>query len=287
MAEDRVEIEKNQSITVEMVLKSIEETEGWYKQLKTVIDQGRPVSEFISGVISVLNQMEAAAKNPRLPQTKEEAEKIKALWVISAPGTYFQAEKADRYRGKKWSLWNDRQRINYAFKLGRQIAEIKLGHPVSKNWNETEKEITDQGPMIIYNGTPQEDAAISEAVNTPWLRIPQGLEYPKTKVYVINPMHPIDNTSDQIRTFRLSPSIKINNGDEIGLILHAPQSMRFLHTLNLFNMLPVGINLRVFPLGTSPGGYPDYPLQELRGMVNYRFIADPPKLAQEAFPHKV
>lgn len=291
MAESKSETENRPSaITVEMVLKSIEETEGWYKQLKTVIDQGKPVSEFISGAISVLNQMEAAAKNPRFPKTKEEAERIKALWIKTAPGDYFHAEKDDRWKDKPWAKWMDRKRDNYAFQIGRQITEVLSGQKLDNNWPKAKEIIKSYGPLIIYNGRSDESHAFSEAVKIPWLRIPDGLMYPAEKTYVLQPtlgFDPNANMFDTIRTFKLPMGMKMQQGEEIGVIVHAPQAVRFLYALGMYNVIPSGVNIRMFPMPTPPGGFPDYPLQELRGMVNYRFIADPPKLAEKAFPHKV
>lgn len=278
IAEESVEIENRNTITPESVTQSIKENELWWKQLQDFIEQGQPVNEFTAQAIAVLNQLEEAAQHPHLPESKEEAEKIKGLWVISAPGTYFQAKKNDRYRDKKWALWNDRQRINYAFKVGRRLAEIKMGHDVSHNY----------APLIVYNGTPLEDAAVLEAVKTPWLRIPEGLIYPRNKVLVINPFPPIDNTMDQIRTFRLPLSFKISPGDEIGVVIHAPQAIRFLYALaNISEVVPKGAEIRMLPLPTPTGGYPEYPLQELRGMVNYRFISNPPIISDSPYPFKI
>lgn len=248
----------------------IAKNEAWYGELQGAIEAGQPVTEFISGAIGVLNQMEAAAQNPHLPETKEEAEKIKALWVISAPGTYFQARKNDRYKDKPWALWNDRQRINYAFKIGRKMEAL-----------------TQMLPLIVYSGRPDEAAAISEAVRTPWLRIPQGLEYPRDKVFLINPSL-IDNAIDQIKTFRLPPALEIGPGDEIGLVIHAPQAVRFLYALACFkDIVPKGVSIRAFLLPTPKGGFPEYPLQELRGTVANRFIASPAFAPEQPYPVKI
>lgn len=290
MPEGEIGIEKGSKITVETVLQSIEKTEEWWEQLQNLIQQGKPVVEFISDAIGVLNELEVSAQNPQsqLPKTSEEAAKIRALWVISAPGTYFQAEKEDRYKGKKWALWNDRHRVNYAFKIGRELVAINLGHPLNSNWVKSERELDAFGPLIVYNGTPVENAAILEVTKAPWFRISEGLIYPRSKVVVINPFPSIDNTIDQIITFRLPTSYAMSSGDEIGIVIHAPQAVRFLYTLaNLTNVIPQGTKLRVFSLPTPIGGYPEYPLQELRGMVNYRFIADPPKVAHSPYPYKV
>ncbi|MDD5415838.1 MAG: hypothetical protein PHE48_02410 [Candidatus Daviesbacteria bacterium] len=283
------EIEKGASITVETVLQSIEQTESWWGQLQALMQQGKPVKGFISDVIEVWSQLEIAAQNlqSQLPQNPAEAAKIKALWIISAPGTYFQASKQDRYVSKPWSRWMDRQRINYALQIGRKLAEMKLGHPISNNWADAERELTEQGPLVVYNGTPAENAAVLEAKKAPWFRIPEANIYPGNKILVISPIADIDNTVDQIKSFHLPPVFDINLRDEIGVVLHAPQAVRFLYMLaNFQETVPEGANMRVFALPTPEGGFPEYPMQELRGTTYYRFIANPPIAAESPYPFK-
>lgn len=290
MAEAQVERSYALRLSVDTVLQSIQENEKWWNEFQSIVEQLPEARYFIRDAIGVYKELEEAALNPEAHflKTADEAAKIKALWVISAPGTYFKPRKEDRYKNKKWSQWNDRQRINYSFEIGRKLAEVKSGHSISRNRVEAEREINTQGPLVVYNGTPEEDNAILEAVKTPWLRIPEGEAYPRDKVFVINPIDAIDNTVDQIQSFRLPKELKIESGDEIGLVIHTPQAVRFLYILNNFkSVIPEGVRLRVFPLPTPPSGMPEYPLQELRGMTYYRFVVNPPIAADSPFPYKV
>ena len=289
MSEGRAERNQPQQINVDTVVQSIRETEEWWNEFQPIAMQPRG-QDFIRGALALYEELEKAALNPQahFPKTADEAVKIKALWVISAPGTYFKPRKEDRYKDKKWSQWNDRQRINHAFEIGRKLVEVKSGHPISHNWVEAEREINAQGPLVVYNGTPEEDEAVLEAIKTPWLRIPEDKAYPKNKVYVINPIAAIGNTVNQIHSFRLPKEFKIESGDEIGLVIHAPQAVRFLYMLNNFpQVIPKGVTLRVFPLPTPVTGIPEYLLQELRGLINYGFIANPPLAAGSPFPYQV
>lgn len=290
MLENRAEIEKRAIITVETVLSSIQEKENWWKQLENLLHQNNNVERYISGAIQVWDQLETASQNlkSQLPQTIEEAERIKALWTVSAPGTYFQPFKADRYTTKPWSAWMDRQRIIYSFKIGRSIAEIRLGHTICNNWQDAKAELMEQAPAIIYNGTPAENAAVLQVKKTPWLRIPQSSIYPGDKIFVINPLTAIDNTVDQIKSFRLPPNSEIKPGDEIGVVIHAPQAVRFLYALNnIKNVIPKEVNLKIFPLPTPKNGFPEYPLQELRGTIFYHFIANPQITAGSPYSFKI
>lgn len=217
----------------------------------------------------------------------EDASKIKALWVISAPGTYFKASKEDRYKDKPWAAWNDRQRVNKALHLGRRLAEVKLGHPLSDKWAQQERELGSEGPLVIYSGRPDEKEALLEAAVVPWLRFPQDSVYPRDKIFVVNPKPPIDNLLDQIRTFRLPPGLEINSGDEIGVIIHAPQAVRLLYNLsNSLGGISERATIRIFPLPTPKIGIPEYPIQEIRGIVYGSYIKNPPVVGAAPYPHK-
>lgn len=289
MAESGVETGNGHNLSLDTVMQSIADTEKWWPRLQEIMAQDKGVVEFIEHALKVYQDLEQAASNPdaHFPKTAEETSRIKALWVISAPGTYFKASKNDRYKDKPWAAWNDRQRVNYALHLGRRLAEVKLGHKLGNNWVKVERELNVEGPLIIYNGRPDENAAVLEAAATPWLRIPEPNLYPRDRIMVISPMPPIDNLLDQIKTFRLPRDFKMNSGDEIGVVIHAPQAIRFLYMLNNFpGVIPEGAVIRVFPLPTPETGMQEYPLQELRGLINYRFIANPPIAADTPYPCK-
>lgn len=292
MAEDRVEVGEGQPLNVDLIMQSIKQTEVWWKALQEVMQGDKEgVISFIEDALRLYEEIEEAALNPEphLPITPEDASKIKALWVISAPGTYFKASKKDRYEDKPWAAWNDRQRVNYALHLGRKLAEVRLGHKLSESWSELEREIKEEGPMIIYSGRPDEAKALFEAAQVPWLRFPQGLSYPKDSISIIEPEPDhIDNLLDQIRTFQLPEGMRINKEDEIGVAIHAPQAVRLLYSLNNSRGgLTEKATLRIFPLPTPKEGIPEYPLQEIRGLINYRFIADPPNSADTPYPYRI
>lgn len=273
---------ENPAINSEAVINSIQQVENWY------LPQPKDTEAFINNAIAIYSEMETAAQDWQrfLPQTKQDAEKLKALWVISAPGTYFKARKQDRYSDKPWAMWNDRRRINHAFGIARRVTELVSGEQLTGNWGREKELILEHGPLAVYNGTPLENADLAQAVATPWLRIPRSLAYPKEKVCIINPFDRIDNVVDQVKSFRLPEDFKISEGDEIGIVIHAPQAPRLLHTLNKFSrVFPTGVRARIFPLPNPDRS--EYPRQELRGLVYYRFIADPPLASGLPYPYKV
>jgi len=286
---------KESEITVETVLQSIEEKEGWWKQLEILIKQGQPVEDFISRAIGLIAQLEALAQNPesQLPKTAEEAARIKVLWIKSGPGTYFDATKDDRYNDKPWAEWMDRKRINYAFETGRQIAEVSSGQELTGQWTHDKALLREYGPWMTYFGRSDESAALAEALKTPWLRMPNGLIYPAEKSLVVHPaegFNPDMSTINVINSFRLPPGLSMKEGDEIGVVAHTPQLARFLLMLPsienpiLANLRQGGVVMRMLPLPIPAGGNPEYPIQDLRGITNYRFIKNPPLAADHPYP---
>ena len=284
-----------EQITSQVVLKSIQNKETWSKQLEGLMStEGGKVSSFLDTAIATYRLFEQAALQPEPKQiSSEDAKRVKAIWIISAPGTYFTRNKKDRYEDKEWTFWNDRSRINHAFEIGRKLAEIKAGRKIKGNTPQDLELLKEFGPLLIYNGRPDENDAITEAVKTPWLRIPEGLGYPQDKTYIINPFTERFNNKDynlldQIYSFKFPADIQINPGDEIGIVAHAPQAVRVLYSLSAQKeKFPQGVTARMLLLPTPKGGIPEYPIQELRGIIYYRFIASPPAVGDKPFPFKV
>lgn len=279
-----------EQINLNSVIDNIQQSEKWWSQLQEMMasERGQEVNSFIDYAIQLYNELEAASYNltAQLPQSPQEARKIKALWVISAPGTYFKAKKKDRYADKQWALWNDRQRINRAFSIGRYITELVSEETLSDNWAKVRESINEYGPFIIYNGRPDENEALSQAMKAPWLFLPSPRIYSAEKVFIINAG--VDNTVDNIKSFHLPMSVSINPGDEIGIVIHAPQAVRFLFMLNQLKVsFPDNVIARIFPLPTPANGIPEYPLQELRGLIYNRFIVNPPLAATTPYPYTV
>lgn len=293
MSEQKEAKPLNLEITTEFVLNNIKQTEKWWGQIEDLLSSDKRVHviSFIEGVLNLYKELEQAAQNPDLKKiSSEDADLVKAIWVISAPGTYFKGRKDDRYENKEWALWADRQRINYAFGIGRRIAEIKMGKDFKGNLPVELETMAEAAPLLVYNGRPDENAALIEAVKTPWLRIPEGLGYPKEKVLIINPLiENFDNRYnllDQIRSFHFPIGFKLNSEDLIGIVAHAPQVVRFLYALNEAGVIPTN-KVKIFPLPTPQSGIPGYPIQEIRGLTYYRFIATPPSASNTPYPYTV
>ncbi|MBI2017877.1 hypothetical protein HYS92_02395 [Candidatus Daviesbacteria bacterium] len=277
-------------ITPQAVLQSIKQVELWAEALKE--KDLHEVSSFLDEAVRTYQQLEEAAQGSQLNLNQEDADRIKAIWVISAPGTYFKRNKKDRYANKEWAHWADRRRINYGFKVARRLAEIRAGREITGNIPSELDLIRKYGPIIIYNGRSDENAHLIEAAKVPWFRIPEGLGYPPDRVSIINPVdHPRFNTEkynllDQIQTFSLPLNLQIQSGDEIGVVAHASQAVRVLYALEGSGAFPAGVMAWMFSLPTPDNGFPEYPTQEIRAMVYYRFIANPPVVGNRPYPYK-
>lgn len=72
----------------------------------------------------------------------------------------------------------------------------------------------------------------------------------------------------------------------IGVAKFIEDALRLYHELEEAALNPEGVAIRIFPLPTPVGGIPEYPLQEIRGLLNYRFITNPPITVDTPYPYK-
>lgn len=211
--------------------------------------------------------------------TQADALKTKALWVPSAPGTYSLPFKDDRYMHYPWSKFMDRHRLNYAAWLMRKLTEISIGKELDgiKNPEEARQAILNHGPLLIYNGTEEENTALIVALSHEQQIIPHE------KVWIINDPN-IKDTSSQIRTFNLPEGLK--EGETIGLVAHAAQTMRMLHMLShSANSFRGPDRLRLFPMPSPRGGEIEYSALEASKMPYY--ILEAQRAALNIFPNNL
>lgn len=221
-------------------------------------------------------------KRFNLPLKPEIARQIKAVIVLSGPGTWYQARKEDRYKDKIWAAWMDRKRLVHAVWVIRRITEISTGSYFRGSLNTIDEQvckirdsIAKNGPYFIYTGREDERAAVKQAIQEKRAIIP--LE----KVYIIE--EKIDNTVEQVKTITLPSELHLKPGDRIAIVAHGPQLVRLGHMLQRYKPFPAGLAIQPFPLATPPGGMPDYPEQEIRGLLYYTFITH--DAAQEPYPY--
>lgn len=281
--------EKAEILTPNMVLDSIEEIEReWRNQLKEIInsERGAQVSAFLDRAVSLYSDLENLAQNPQasFPKTAQEATRIRAIWVKSAHGTYLLPTKKDRFEGKEWAIGNDKARIDYALSIARSLTQLTSGQVLTGNWEEDRRVMMEYGPTIIYAGRWDENRDIRIAASDPLRYFPSDRLYPTENFSIIDGQ--IDNTADVIRNFKMPETFHPGLGDEIGVVSHSPQGVRFLFMLQqLESNFPRQATVRMFPIPAPEGSFPEYPIQELRGLVFYRFIFTPQLAADVPYPH--
>lgn len=150
--------------------------------------------------------------------------------------------------------------------------------------------------MIVYAGRPDENQAVAEVIKTPWLRGHRELFYPRAKLALMDVATPAGkandpgkvNTLDQVKFFNLPGKLDTALGEQLGMVTHAPQAARTLSMMGAFpEAFPQASAVKMFTLPPPDGSVPEYPTMEIRGMVYYRFIANPPLVADAPYPYEV
>lgn len=228
----------------------------------------------------------AEAIKRSLSLTPSLAARITALWPLSGPGTYDRPSKDDAYKDKRWADGMDRQRLNKAAMVAREIADAVTGTDVradkGKGLSQIEmvklrikKKLAEHGPYIIYNGTDVENKTVADVITR------HGIVIPAEKVFIIE--DGIKKTVDQVKTFQLPPDLTVGSGDVIGAITHAPHMMRFLHMLNKYRTIPSEMQVLAIPLPSPLTGRQEYTEQEIRGLLYYRYLSG--DATEEMYPH--
>jgi len=218
-----------------------------------------------------LEQIALWHKRCNLPMTYEVARRIKAVIVVSGPGTWYQARKEDRYKEKAWAAWMDHARLAHGVWLIRRVTEISTGKrfqgaidTLDERVQLIKDAIAKHGPYFIYTGREDERAAVKQALADPRSVIPSE------KIYIIE--EKIDNTVDQVKTLRLPPNLEMHSQDRVAVVAHSPQLVRMGHMLEQYHPLSPNVGIQPFPLPIPKGGIPEYPEQEIRGLLYYTFI---------------
>lgn len=245
--------------------------------LQLVIRKG--LEEMVS-----LEQIALQHKRCNLPMTCAVASRIKAVIVVSGPGTWYQAHKEDRYKDKVWAAWMDRKRLIHAVWIIRRITELATGRYFRSSLDSFDEQICQvrdniaaYGPYFIYTGREDERQAVKQA-----LRESRAI-IPAEKTYIIEGK--IDNTVEQVQTLVLPPNLSINPGERVAIVAHSPQLVRLGHILERYKPFPSGIEVQPFPLPIPKEGMPEYPAQEIRGLLYYTFITG--DAAKEPYPYVV
>ncbi len=229
------------------------------------------------------------AQEGLLPKTAEDAQKIKAIWVLSGPGYYSQPIKDDRYKDKPWAKWMNRNRADRAAWLARRITEIRMGQILPNDPEVIKQAIAKDGPMLIYNGRADENQEMHRALTNKKAFIPVE------KVFITG--EGIDRTTDQVAGFRLPDGMKLNEGEQIALVTHGPHAVRVLHLIQRVveknNENPYldpnfpfkrGITLKVSPVHSTADGLKAYSLLEINGILHYLYYDQTQPASEVPYP---
>jgi hypothetical protein len=257
------------------------------------------LKEIISVELARIDEFENVAlleQHNRFHISKETADTIGAIWILSGPGSYdepFKPNDNPKLReDKPWLGWMDRDRILRGVGLARKIAEMRSGMPqdrssattIAEKKEHTKELISDLGPYIIYYGYEVENQKAREVIAR------DGMIIPPERLIIIDRTpegEPLKVTSDQVRSFTLpdDPAIK---GKEVAIVSHGTHLNRAFHMLNLYKPLPEGSKPYAVPVATPAEGREAFAKMEIAGLIRYSRIEPKEKrtAAEEPYPYQ-
>ncbi len=122
---------------------------------------------------------------------------IEIVWVLSGPGLYDPSiSQLETYQRKTLSELEDRQRLDFAVELVREITALRLAKDKSQI---TKEDIAKSGPTLLYNGRLDQNENLRQASQKPEFPIPAD----KLKITAIsNDLDPAKaNTKTQFEKF--------------------------------------------------------------------------------------
>lgn len=178
-----------------------------------------------------------------LYKTQEEIEihpETGVVWILSGPGNFFKPLDDE----EKYMQWMDRHRILYGILLARAITAKRCKKETK---DLLQKDIQDNGPLIIYNGIPDENAALRKALNK------SLVSYPLEKVIIIDKVidgkkkRNIIHTKDQILSFPLE-LLKKEKTNTIAIISHIQHFPRIMRYLRMYKIFPDTLQVEIYGL---------------------------------------
>ncbi len=249
------------------------------------IDKNRITNLAREGALEMSSFEKLARTNSlRVPETPEEAKRVRAIWDLSGVGTYLKEFQDDRWKNIPWVGWTDRRRLNYSAALIRRLTEKITGRSYRSTLGEKltpdqvaqlRSDIENYGPYLIYNATSEQNEDVEKVLTE------QDVSIPKSKIII--PDASTAKTADQMKNVKFPQDLR--GGDIIAVVAHAPHLVRILHMLNRYKPLPEGVIVQPHPLPSPPSAGTDYARMEISGLLYYTLITG--DAAETSYPYQI
>ncbi len=214
----------------------------------------------IKQVLSEIKELDAIDTTQAETQIKKIAPRIKAVWVLSGIGTFYQpitkSPGDEIYQGESWAYYSDRQRIKTATELLKKIIEQ----------NKVKKRNQQGGPYLIYNGISLQNQAIKHAIKS------KDLSLPLSRLYI--PKGKITKTLDQVKNLSF-PDKKYDKGDIIIIVTHVAHYPRLLRMLERYHTVMKDFSIMLYPVWfKDKTASQKFTINEIMGVLGYIAIGE-------------
>ncbi|MFA7252984.1 MAG: GNAT family N-acetyltransferase [Patescibacteria group bacterium] len=222
------------------------------------------IKDMPSIIEGLIDEMEALDSDARagIHISKEDAMRIKAVWVVSGTGTYFEpitTTSGDQiYKDKPWAYFTDKKRIDHGVAVVLAITKEKLGSAADDN---IRRHISKSGPFLVYNGIPLQNEALES------MTMKESFQLPPDKLFIAPGK--VARTLDQVKQISFPKDCQFKVNDLIGVVTHVHHYTRVIRMVNRFRPLPDGVSIRPFLLPIPEEGRAYSMQAEIRGILAY------------------
>jgi hypothetical protein len=265
----------------EVVSKSTEATiatESMRRHPEFWEDRQEKLRQLITAVSLEMEILRDSARKPWLPTIKDEAQRIKAIWVLSGPGTYLEpvsnspGDQIYRNEAMSWAHGMDHQRLERSAWLMRKTVELISGQDFSESGKtpkdpvriaELKAAIAEIGPYLIYNGVPAQNEVANSVLDQSTVIVP------KERFFI--PLGQIERTVDQVKNFALPPGVEWQSDDIMVVDTSDCHFSRLLRMMEHFRPSPFDQTaiVQAFPTPTTEAGRKTYAAMEMQGTMDY------------------
>lgn len=224
-----------------------------------------PKAEELSPVIrSIAREMMLFERSIGIP-----GKRIELVWIVSGPGSWFEATKDDRYAIYEWARWMDRQRIE----TGVAIARATIANDLAVLQQAlAQDDLLYASVDIFYNGRQDEVASFRQASALPEFGFPRKRVSFSDGYTCGSTQKKIETTADNVASFREWYRSQKKAPQGVTVVTHAPQMSRLLRILNKQEPTGLGGDVHLFPLPTSIDGREEYMRRDIQSTLAHIFI---------------